>query len=342
MVRKQRNVKLGTLAELPTKSAAIERLSGRMSCPDGPKTEMKFRELVEKWRLAAVPTIKETTACYYLKTLRVHVVPAFGERQISEITKYDVELFLAEKAPKYCRNTLRGMRVSLGRVLAWAVSSKWLKENPCAGVKLPCAGSRIVRSVLRPKDVLAIAAGLREPYRTLVLFLAVTGLRIGEAIAIRWSDLNGDVLRVERRIYEGRVSDPKTRSSVRELPLPAAILERLSGLRQSRCDGWVFQSRDGTPVNPGNALKRYIRPVVKALGLSIGGWHDFRHTLATRLLTTGTPLKIASGILGHSDARATLGYQHPCPEDFRAALEEVASQMLCDVTTKVQAGGVFN
>jgi integrase len=102
---------------------------------------------------------------------------------------------------------------------------------------------------------------------------------------------------------------------------------------------WVFRSRDNTPINPGNALKRYIRPVAKKLGIALGGWHDFRHTLTTGLLRSGVSPKVVSEILGHSDVKITLGiYDHPELEDFRQPLESVAERLLRDVTNSGAAG----
>jgi integrase len=328
IVRRQRNVRLGSLSELPTRASAYEALSRHMG-QMMPSVEMKVSELVERWNVAVVPTIKSTTAAYYQKELNVHIVPAFGHKEISTIGRYDVETFLAEKAQIYCRNTLRGMRVSFGRVLSWAVSCGWLEKNPCAGVRLPHAGTKVKRTVLKPSQTIAIANKLSEPYSTLVLFLAITGLRIGEAIAIKWTDFDGDVLNVSRRIYEGKQDTTKTEESKRSLPIPQLLLARMRLLG----DGdWVFRSRSETPVNPGNMLKRHIRPVVKELGIEIGGWHDFRHTLATRSLKRW-PTKVVSEILGHSDVVTTMKiYQHVEPEEFRAPLNELASELLCDVT----------
>jgi integrase len=96
---------------------------------------------------------------------------------------------------------------------------------------------------------------------------------------------------------------------------------------------WVFRSRENTPVNPGNALKRYVRPVAEALGIALGGWHDFRHTLTTGLLRSGVSPKVVSKILGHSDVQITLNvYDHPEIENFREPLTAVADQLLRDVT----------
>jgi integrase len=277
-----------------------------------------------------VPTVKKTTANYYQKLLRAHIIPAFGDREITGIGRYDVELFLAQQSDKYARNTLRGMRVALGRVLSWAVVCDWLAKNPCSGVRLPTGRKRIVRTVLKPEQVVSIAQRLREPYSTLVLFLAVTGLRIGEAIGIKWADFEKDVLHVPRRIYEGETDTTKTDDSDRKLPIPAPLLERMKTLGGQE---WVFRSRESTPINPGNALKRYIRPVAKELGIRLGGWHDFRHTLTTGLLRSGVSPKVVSEILGHADVQVTLDvYDHPEIENFRAPLEAVANQLLRDVT----------
>jgi len=218
VVRRQRNIRLGTLSEFPTRAAAYEELSRRVGTK--PTIELTFAELVERWKVAVVPTLKSTTAICYLNTIRARVIPVFGEREVSNIGRYDVETFLAKGALMYCRNTLRGMRISLGRVLSWAVACGWLGRNPCSGVKLPHAGKKIKRTILKPDETIAIAKRLSEPYSTLVLFLAVTGLRISEAIGIKWTDFTSDVLHISRRIYEGKEGTTKTESSERSPAYP--------------------------------------------------------------------------------------------------------------------------
>jgi len=94
-----------------------------------------------------------------------------------------------------------------------------------------------------------------------------------------------------------------------------------------------FHSKRGTPINPGNAMLLYIRPVVAELGLLIGGWHDFRHTLSTRLGKNGWSPKVRADILGHSSVQTTSEiYDHADSEDFRSALDEIASELLREVT----------
>src|SRR5262249_43967677 len=158
------------------------------------------------------------------------LVPAFGSREVASLNRFDVETFLAEKATAYCRNTLRGMRATLSGMLTWAVANEWIPKNVCRGVKLPKAGARPQRPVLTGEEVVMLAANVPEPSATLVLFLAVTGLRVGEAVGIKWGDFDDDVLHIQRRIYERREGMPKTLSSDRYIPIPEPLLKRMRAL----------------------------------------------------------------------------------------------------------------
>jgi integrase len=313
--RRHRNMRLGTLDELPTKSAARKRLSELLK-DSPPKTEMNFRELAERWERAEGSTIKATTLHHYKNALRAYVLPKFGDRKITDINREDIQTFLAEKARKYSESTLRSMRVVLGLTLGWAINCSWLERNSCSGVKLPkrTGGRRVTRTVLTAQQTNAIAAKLKEPYATLVLFLAATGLRIGEALAIKWTDFKDNVLHVTRRIYDGDVDGVKSKRSERKLPIDPILMERMEKLGKG---DWVFRSRGGTPLNPGNALKRHVRPAAEKLGISLGGWHDFRHTLSTKLRKSGVHPKVVSDILGHKKVNLAMDvYDRTDVEDF--------------------------
>jgi integrase len=329
--RRQRNVKLGPVAEFPTRTAAREVLARRIGASSKPKVEMTLSDLFAKWKKVASASLKKTTYDHYVNALRSYVVPVFGNREIACVERYELESFFSTQAAKYSRSTIRSMRISLGVLLSYAVRNGWLKEDPSKGAKLPraenCAGRRVHRRVLTPSQTTSIAEKLSEPYATLVLFLAVTGLRIGEAIAIKWSDFEGDVLHVQRRMYDGKVDTTKSRDSKRRIPIPAALLERMKTLGTT--GEWIFHARGGVPLNPGNSLKRYIRPVAKELNIELGGWHDFRHTVATSMLRAGHGAKVVSELLGHSDISITLRtYDHVESDAFRAPLNEAANQLL--------------
>jgi integrase len=334
--RRQRQVRLGTSAELPTKNAARTKLADLLENPQ-PSTAICFRELVDRWKAAEGPTLKSTTFGHYANALRAYVLPAFAEKPITNINREDVQALLAEKAVKYSKSSLRSMRVVLSLTLGWAENCGLIAANPCEGIRLPrvTGGRKVIRTVLTREQILALSERLKEPYATLVLFLAVSGLRIGEAVAVKRSSFSGTALLVSRRICNGKIDDVKSRRGVRMLPLDPVLVERMFQLGPG---DWIFRSRTGTPINPGNALKRYIRPAAKAAGISIGGWHDLRHTLNTTLRRNGVDAGVRSRILGQSGiSLATDVYDHPDASDFEQPLAVVAERLLqsCDKNESV-------
>jgi integrase len=326
--RKQVFVRLGRVSEYPNRSMAVDLLRQKMNVKPCPQTT--FSELILGWRQNIAPTIKESTSNYYNKMLDGHVIPYFGKIEISRIKSYDVEQFLALKARQgFCRNTIRGMRVSLGRVLKWAVHSEWLPKNPCDGIALPQAGEKIKRTILKPEQVLSIVDRLQEPYATFVLFLAITGLRVGEASGVRWSDIEGTDLYIRRRVYEGKVGEVKTKSSLRTLSLPQELIDKMRVLGPG---DYIFRTSAGSPLNPKNAAHRHLRPVLRELGIYLGGWHDFRHTFTTQSLKE-YPLKAVSKALGHANTKITTEvYQHIDTEGVGAPSAGMSKKLLASVS----------
>jgi integrase len=104
-------------------------------------------------------------------------------------------------------------------------------------------------------------------------------------------------------------------------------MKRLNKLDHS--SEWVFSSENGTPVNPGNALRRYIQPVARDLEIKLSGFHDLRHTLATDLINSGVSAKAVSQQLGHANVGITLNtYTHPTLENIKGPLNERAAQFV--------------
>jgi integrase len=328
--RKRCNVRLG---EFPTKSAARKELQKHLPLSSKPSVEMTLSELFQKWEAAVVPTLKHSTASVYIHALRSRILPTLGGISIAKLGYHEIASFLAAKAKQYAQNTLKELRSSLSQVLSYAVKCEWLEKNPCLdsngrGIPLPQGtGRKITRNVLTPEQTKAIANKLEEPYSTLFRFMAVTGLRIGEAVGIQWSDFDGSVLNVQRRIYEGVEDTVKTRKSKRSLPIPPKLLKRLKALPHT--SKWVFSSSAGTPVNPGNALKRYIHPVARELGIALSGYHDTRHTVVTDTINSGVDPKTVSQMVGHANVGITLDmYTHPALDSFKKPLNRMAARVM--------------
>jgi integrase len=319
--RRQRKIRLGTLLELPNKNAATNKLAEMMDIV--PQTDMTFQQLTERWQTAVGPTYKTSTLEHYTNALRAYVLPIWKDRRITAITHEMIQTFLAEQAKTYSKSTLRSMRAVMRLILGWAVKNELMRKNPCEGIKLPVVANLkrcVTRHNLTPEQIFALVCMLPEPYATLVLFIAATGVRIGEAAAIKASDFDGDVICISRRIYNGDVDSVKTRKSVRRLDVSPELKERMLRIAGSE---WIFCSRAGTPIDDGNALRRYIHPACEKLNIVIGGWHDFRHTLTARLRKAGVHPVVVSGILGHNRVNLAMdAYDVADAEDIRRALTQ--------------------
>ena len=315
--------------------------------------DMNFQVLAERWEKAEGPTMKKPTLGHYHQSLNACILPVFGKCRINSINREDIQNFLVQKAKTYSRSSLRRMRTVLSLTLYWASDCGWIEANPCVRIRMPqqVGGTSVKRTVLTPEQINAIVNSLEEPYATLVLFITATGLRVSEAVAVKWSDFTGNVVAVSRRIYAGEIGDVKTMRSVRRLPVDPKLIERMRGLGKEHeyafrikalgqpfVNDWVLRSKAGTPVNPGNVLKRYVRPVVKELGIAMGGWHDLRHTLSTTLRKAKVHPKVVSDILGHSKVNlATDVYDRTDVQDFEQPLASVAKNLLPIVTQSTSA-----
>jgi integrase len=337
--RVQPKVVIGTKAEYPTKTAARDKLDEMRRAlqreavnpttanSQASRKPSSFSELVERWKAAEGTTLGESTLKHYSNALRAQVIPQFGTWRIEEISREEVQKFLNEKAKKYSKSSLRSMRVTLSLTLKWALQNRWIASNPVENLRLPkkTGGRRIVRVILQWKQIVAIMEGLEEPYRTLVLFLALIPKRIEEAIALRPSDLDEhDTLHIRRVIYERKVVELEP-SEYEQIPLDSpAHAELVKRLRQLG-DGHelIFRSRRGTPVDPHNGLLRQLHPAAAAIGLKLGGWHDFRHTFNTVMRRAGVQTKVRSAALGHNKRTGVLAddvYDHASEAEVRQAL----------------------
>lgn len=325
--RRQRNVRLGSMQELPTKRDAREALRlimGKLQ----PKTEMTFSQLVEQFEKLQVPMLKGSTGRYRLRMLKSPAISPFNPIQLSELKKVHVEALAVKEAKKYSRSVVRGLLSSLSQMFAWAVDHGWLEKNPAAGVKVPrhCAGKRVTRYVCTEAETAAVISRLPEPYASLVLLLATTGLRIGEAIALKHEDFESGFLHVRRRIVEGEVDTVKTEASDRLLPIPESLRERLKGLSK---EGWIFQSRNGEPLNHKNVMRRYIRQAAKAAGLQGINWHSFRHSFTVAQRRAGTHPKILSDLLGHASVSTAMDtYDHASESELRQPLDQLLRNVM--------------
>ena len=337
--RQPLNIRLGTKRELATKSAARERLNeliAEMNKPDAPPPiakSMRYSDMAAKWEKSEGPALGESTMDHYSNALRAYVLPTWKDYRIDSIQREDISNFLNSQAAKYSRSSLKSMRLVLCMTLAWTEKNGYIKRPTgwLDGIRLPrkTGGRKVVRTELEPSQTLGIVQHLKEPYATLVLFLGLCGRRIEEAIGIKPTDLDeNNVLHIRRIIYKGRAEALEEEQLLPlDQPEHAELVRRLRSLGEGH--EWVFHSRKGTPISPGNARRRYLHPAAQAVGVKIGGWHDFRHTLIRKMRRGGVHPVVVSAVVGHKRVElAPEVYDRANQNDIRAALCVVGRDLL--------------
>ncbi len=220
-----------------------------------------------------------------------------------------------------------------------------LAKNPAAAVKRPGIARREARhaSAVDVTKLLLCADSLR--YRNVLVLIAATGLRRGEALALHWSEVDLDAGLLVVRGTLGRVSDqlvitePKTDRSRRTVPIAPPLVtmlrahradqdaERHAAANQWQDHGLVFASEFGTPVDPRNIL-RTIQIAANKAGMSDIGVHTLRHSAAVAWLESGVHIKAVADLLGHSSIAITGDiYGHTSDGTAWAAVDGLTGQL---------------
>jgi integrase len=309
-------------------SDSLQRvLNGGDARPQSTETFANF--VKDDWMPVILPTLKYATQKHYCYMLDVHLVPAFGKSQLRNLTREDLQGFLSRNLSSgLSRETVHHFKCGLSKILG--AVEKWgcVSENLAQKTKLPRRQYGTERIVLTPVEVQKLTDALREPVRSFTLLLVLTGLRVGELLALRLGsvDVNARLLRVVETVYDGHFDKPKTKRGTRTIPLGAAMAELLTARRPAEPNvrTLVFAKGDGSPLDRWNLLRKHLKPVAKKLGLFGVTWHLLRHSHATMLDGVGTPIGTMQSLLGHSAPDITREiYLHAIPEDQRRAVENV-------------------
>jgi integrase len=187
--------------------------------------------------------------------------------------------------------------------------------SDAASAKDDCADLQKIATVLQV---------LQEPIKTLAITVPMAGLRIDEALALRWRNLDCEknVIQVRQAVYERH---PKSKSSIRDIPMGPSPQRLLSESRKAApADAFVFASRSGTPLDRHNLLARVLKPACRQAGLPAISWHSLRHTHATLLSDLGESRKTAQAQLGHARLSTTAEiYTQVVPASQRAAIKKL-------------------
>lgn len=315
-----------------------------------PPTRLRLGDYLDHWLQDYVKaSLARTTQQSYEDTINVHLKPALGHVPLARLSAPTLQRYLAQKLEKgLSATTVRYHAAVLHEALRHAVRWGLLMRNPLDYVDLP----RRRRKEMRVWDEEQVKLFLGEArkssgYYTLYLAAVTTGMRQGELLGLRWSDIDFTLgtATVQQTFYrlggEQLFRTPKTTTSRRVVELPPALLDQLRTVRDSQKilkqtlgDAYedhdlVFCQRNGRPLHAHNVVRRDFHPTVDAAKVPRIRFHDLRHCHATHLLRQGENPKVVHERLGHSTPAFTLSvYGHVFPGMQRDAARRLEARFL--------------
>lgn len=316
-----------------------EKNTGKLT----PRSTITLADFVKEWLAHKEGKITARTLANGRQYLALYVLPTLGNRKLSDLTLREIDHLYAamqtgklpapDNTPRWSGKplapaTIRMAHGALSEALSQAVKWGMLPFNPASEATLPKGESREKRALSAQERARFIAASEGALHRVFYRVLMDTGMRPGEACALKWEDIdfaNGR-LTVSKATTQGKdgkpmLGPPKTAKSRRTLPLfnlGDLLLEHRAWQAERGLDacGHVFTTQDGRPLAPWTFGRRELDRILAAAGISgTFSLYSFRHTFATLHLESGTPLKVVSGWLGHSNIQQTANtYMHVSPD----------------------------
>jgi integrase len=292
--------------------------SGRVGVDRG--TQLSFIEVGEEW-LAAQTHLRPRTHDLYRTALRRHLAPRIGTMAVGDVDEEVIAGVIVELEVQGLSGwTIRGILVPLGRVLAYAVRRRLIRDNPIRRLERrerPHVVRREMR-ILRSEEIDALLRAATPAYRPVLATAIFTGARQSELLGLQWADVDSDngVLHVRRQLdRSGSYTQPKTPRAFRGVVLMPSLATLLCEHRGRASHGGatdpVFATATGRPMYYRNVTRRGLAAALTKAGLAREGeprlrFHDLRHTYASLLIAQGLNVVFISRQLGHASPSMTL------------------------------------
>ena len=301
-----------------------------------PPTPPTFRDIAEEWHDWKWPQIREKTQeCYEAPYNRA--LDEYGDEPMESLTAADIDrLLLRMKQERYSLQTIKDQKSVINQIFNRAITRDppVVRFNPCSAITLPRGLPKKKRHALdETVEAKVIAAVDKTPFGLFPYLLLFTGLRRGEAIGLRWGDIDFEenTIRLDSQYNfirgKGQRSKVKTAAGVREIPLVAPLRKKLVRPEDAEDGDFIFTAPEGGPYSESTFKRhwlRYCREIGCAVDepeqrkrkngkstYTVHHWkptitpHQFRHSYATIIYESGTDVRTAQLWLGHDDLETT-------------------------------------
>lgn len=299
---------------------------------------MKISEIIKLWENDKKLYVKKSTYSAYLLLIENHINPYFADKE--QITEEDVQKFvLTELRKGLSQKSIKDIIIVLKMILKFAVKQKLLAYNEIE-IKFPTVGEKTDLEVLNKNDHKKIINYLQEnfTFKNLGIYICLsTGMRIGEICGLLWSDIDVEsgiikVRRTVQRIYvidgetrhtEILIDTPKTKNSIRDIPMTTELYKIIKPLKKVVNNDFYVITNEAKPTEP-RTYRNYYERLIKRLGVPKLKFHGLRHSFASRCIESKCDYKTVSVILGHSNISTTLNlYVHPNMEQKKKCIDQM-------------------
>lgn len=302
--------------------ARLRRAREELALGTFDRIDETFAQFATRWLKEDIePTVRLLTYKDYEAMLRNHLLPSLGPVKLHDIKPEHVRHCIVEMsekglAPRTCNKVLMVCKMMLGR----AEELERIPKNPASKVRA-FRQPQTEMEFLNVSELRRLLDAASPKAYPIIATAALSGVRQGELLALRWSDvdLEEGILYV-RRSYrpETGFTEPKSKAGRRAIRICEELCIILFLTKQEQAatnDNLLFPSKTGTPLDHANLVVREFHPALARAGLRRIRWHDLRHTYAALMISLDTNMKVLQSWMGHSSIRVTMdSYGHLLPE----------------------------
>jgi len=266
-----------------------------------------FTQASEKWEKGALELLKPSTRRTMKSQLRTHLRPGLRNTPMDGITPELVNDMVIEWHRKGLkRNMIKNLVTTLSLIRGKAFGR--------GAIKYPKQlEAEIEAPFFTPATMSSIVAETRNAkFRTFFATAAGTGTRSGELRGLRIADVDlvNAIIHVRRSVWEGDEQSPKSKNVYHKIGIDPSLVQILKEYICQRKTGYVFETRNGTPLSAGNVVERELWPILDKLKIPRCGLHAFRHGRVSFLVENNVPVSVIKEWIGHGSERMIDHYTH--------------------------------
>jgi len=305
---------------------------------------MKYQEWLNEWLENYVkPSAKAKTYNRYSEICKNQIIPHIGECEINDLSPLVLQKFVTTLLTSGNTKSGKGLSPSSVNAVITVIQNS-LQTAYNLGFIEGEIGGKIKRPKTKEKQISCFTAAEQKkieeeilragkPKLYGILICLYTGLRIGELLALEWTDIDfqKSEMYISKTCFDGKdangvfgriTNTPKTDTSMRIIPLPKQLMPLLKEMKKSSRNKYVVSESE--KVLSVRSYQRSFESLLRKLNIPHRGFHSLRHTFATRALEVGVDVKTLSELLGHKNANVTLQrYVHSMPEHKREMMNKI-------------------